>query len=72
MNTFIFLLTDLNITNMLGGNATILLTTVAIIFVALLVVDKGLALFEKIWDSLSDKIYNPSGDPSDPFRILLV
>ena len=29
--------------------------------------DKGLALFEKIWDSLSDKIYNPSGDPSDPF-----
>ena len=67
MNTFIFLLTDLNINETLGENATILVTTVAIIFVALLVVDKGLALFEKIWDSLSDKIYNPSGDYSDPF-----
>ena len=67
MNNFIFLLTDLNVNDILGVNITILAITIAIILVVLLVADKSLAFFEKIWDSLSDKIYNPSGDPSDPF-----
>ena len=37
------------------------------VVVFLFLVDRGLSIFEKVWDSLSDKIYNPSGDPSDPF-----
>ena len=67
MDTFIFLLTDVNLNETLGENTIILGITVGVLFVALLLVDKGLSIFEKIWDSLSDKIYNPSGDPSDPF-----
>ena len=67
MDTFIFLLTDVNLNETLGENTIILGITVGVLFVTLLLVDKGLSIFEKIWDSLSDKIYNPSGDPSDPF-----
>ena len=67
MNTFIFLLADFNFNDLSAANINILGTTIAILIFALLLVDKGLALFEKIWDNLSDKIYNPSGDSSDPF-----
>ena len=67
MNTFIFLLADFSFNDLSAANINILGTTIAILIFALLLVDKGLALFEKIWDNLSDKIYNPSGDSSDPF-----
>ena len=67
MDNSIFLLTDVNLNETLGENTTILATTLLTVFVLLFLVDRGLSIFEKVWDSLSDKIYNPSGDSSDPF-----
>ena len=67
MDNSIFLLTDVNLNETLGENTTILVAAVLAIVVLLFLVDNGLSIFEKVWDSLSDKIYNPSGDPSDPF-----
>ena len=67
MDNSIFLLTDVNLNETLGENTTILVVAVLAIVVLLFLVDNGLSIFEKVWDSLSDKIYNPSGDPSDPF-----
>ncbi len=67
MDNSIFLLTDVNLNETLGENTTILATTLLTVVVLLFLVDRGLSIFEKVWDSLSDKIYNPSGDSSDPF-----
>ena len=67
MDNSIFLLTDVNLNETLGENTTILVAAVLAVVVLLFLVDNGLSIFEKVWDSLSDKIYNPSGDPSDPF-----
>ena len=67
MDYSIFLLTDVNLNETLGENTTILATTLLTVVVLLFLVDRGLSIFEKVWDSLSDKIYNPSGDSSDPF-----
>ncbi len=67
MDNYIFLLTDVNLNETLGENTTILAASILTVVVFLFLVDRGLSIFEKVWDSLSDKIYNPSGDPSDPF-----
>ena len=37
-----------------------------IIFITL-IADKGLSIFEKIWETLSDRIYDPTNEGSDPF-----
>ena len=67
MDNYIFLLTDVNLNETLSENTTILVASILTVVVFLFLVDRGLSIFEKVWDSLSDKIYNPSGDPSDPF-----
>ena len=67
MDNSIFLLTSVNLNETLGENTTILVITAFAVVTLLFLVDNGLSVFEKVWDSLSDKIYNPSGDPSDPF-----
>jgi cell division protease FtsH len=67
MNNSIFLLTDVNLNETLGENTTILVAVVVGLILLLGLADRGLSIFEKVWDSLSEKIYNPSGDSGDPF-----
>lgn len=67
MNNSIFLLTDVNLNETLGENTTILIAVVVGLVLLLGLADRGLSIFEKVWDSLSEKIYNPSGDSGDPF-----
>ena len=67
MDTFIFLLTDVNLNETLGENTTILIGISLVVFTLLFFVDRGLSIFEKVWDSLSDRVYKPTGNSSDPF-----
>ena len=65
MDKFIFLISDFDLNTILNNNLFIggLIGTIVLIFI----IDRGLLIFQKIWDSLSDRIYNPSGDSTDPF-----
>ena len=65
MDKFIFLISDFDLNTILNNNLFIggLIGTIVLIFI----IDRGLLIFQKIWDSLSDRIYNPSGDSADPF-----
>ena len=65
MDKFIFLISDFDLNTILNNNLFIggLIGTILLIFI----IDRGLLIFQKIWDSLSDRIYNPSGDSTDPF-----
>jgi cell division protease FtsH len=65
MNKFIFLISDFDLNNILNNNLLIggIISTVLLLFV----IDRGLLIFQKVWDSLSERIYNSSGDSADPF-----
>lgn len=56
---------DINITALIQNYVPFL--AAFFILIALVIADKGLSVFEKVWDTLSDRIYDPSGDPNDPF-----
>ncbi len=61
-----FLLSDDIDLNSLLQNYTPFLALFVILVISI-VADKGLSVFEKVWHTLSDRIYDPSSDPNDPF-----
>jgi cell division protease FtsH len=60
------LVTDNNILDTITANY-ILFTVLFTILVVTLAADKGLTIFEKVWGNLSDRIYDPTTERSDPF-----
>ena len=63
MNKFLFLISEIDLNN----KNTLLIGSILGLFIFVFLVDRGLFTFQKIWDSLSDRIFNPSGDAADPF-----
>ena len=67
MNNYIFLMSDFDINSLSnffdGNNFTIILL---VSFLIIFLTDRILSVIEKVWDTVSEKIYNPTGDPSDP------
>jgi cell division protease FtsH len=60
------ILSDISISDNLLQNYIPFIVIGAIVFISLLA-DKGLEIFEKIWENLSDRIYDPTVDGGDPF-----
>ena len=56
---------DIDITSLIQNYVPFIIIF-AILIISLLI-DKGLVVFEKVWDKLSNRIYNPANDPNDPF-----
>jgi ATP-dependent Zn protease len=66
MKDSIFLLSDLEPTDLLNtfsGNIGIIVLAILVLFLT----DKSLSIFEKAWDIISEKIYNPTSNAADPF-----
>lgn len=59
-------LTDNNLLNLILSNPIGLVTSLIAIIVLVLVADKWLNLLEKIWPRISNQIYDPGSDSSDP------
>jgi len=59
-------LTDNNLLNLILNNQIGLVTSLIAIIVLVLVADKWLNLLEKIWPKISNQIYDPGSDSSDP------
>jgi cell division protease FtsH len=49
------------------SNKSLILSFVIICLVLIVLSDRILNVFEKLWENLSDRLYEPVGDPSDPF-----
>jgi len=59
-------LTDNNLLNLILNNQIGLITSLIAIVILVLVADKWLNLLEKIWPKISNQIYDPGSDSSDP------
>jgi len=59
-------LTDNNLLNLILNNQIGLITSLIAIIVLVLVADKWLNLLEKIWPKISNQIYDPGSESSDP------
>ena len=60
------LVTDTNILNIITGSYIPFIVLFTFLVITL-VADKGLIIFEKVWETVSDRIYDPITDGSDPF-----
>ena len=61
-----FLIADIEFSNTVLSTYAPFIAIFVILSIAL-IADQGLTLFEKIWETLSDRIYDPTVDGSDPF-----
>lgn len=61
-----FLIADIEFSNTVLSTYAPFIAIFVILIIAL-IADQGLTLFEKIWETLSDRIYDPTVDGSDPF-----
>ena len=59
-------LAENNILNLSFQNYIIFVVIFAVLIITL-IADKGLTIFEKIWETLSDRIYDPTTEGGDPF-----
>jgi cell division protease FtsH len=57
----------MNIFQFISSNIYIIIPGILLFFFLLFLSDKVINLFEKIWDSLATRIYDPVSDSSDPF-----
>ena len=57
----------MNIFQFISSNIYIIIPGILLFFFLLFLSDKIINLFEKIWDSLATRIYDPVSDSSDPF-----
>ena len=57
----------MNIFQFMSSNIYIIIPGILLFFFLLFLSDKVINLFEKIWDSLATRIYDPVSDSSDPF-----
>jgi cell division protease FtsH len=57
----------MNIFQILAANAPIIGSAIVLFLFFISVSDKIINVFEKVWDSLSNRIYDPVNDSSDPF-----
>ena len=64
MNNF-FLSNDIDLNSLLQNYTPFL--ALFVILIVSIGADKGLSVFEKVWHTLADRIYDPSSDPNDPF-----
>lgn len=64
MNNF-FLSDDIDLNSLLQNYTPFL--ALFVILIVSIGADKGLSVFEKVWHTLADRIYDPSSDPNDPF-----
>jgi cell division protease FtsH len=61
-----FLIADIEFSNTVLSTYAPFIAIFVVLIIAL-IADQGLTLFEKIWETLSDRIYDPTVDGSDPF-----
>lgn len=59
-------LAENNILNLSFQNYIIFVVIFAVLIITL-IADKGLTIFEKIWETLSNRIYDPTTEGGDPF-----
>jgi cell division protease FtsH len=57
----------MDIFQFISSNAYIIIPGILLFFSLIFLSDKVINLFEKVWDSLSTRIYDPVSDSSDPF-----
>jgi cell division protease FtsH len=57
----------MDIFQFISSNAYIIIPGILLFFSLVFLSDKVINLFEKIWDSLATRIYDPVNDSSDPF-----
>ena len=57
----------MDIFQFISSNAYIIIPGILLFFSLIFLSDKVINLFEKVWDSLSNRIYDPISDSSDPF-----
>ena len=57
----------MNIFQFISSNAYVIIPGVLLFLSLLFLSDKIINLFEKVWDSLATRIYDPVNDSSDPF-----
>ena len=70
MNNFIFILSkieDLNIFEMVSPTTSNFIVFSILFIFLILFVDKLLSVIEKLWEMVSDDIYDPVNDSNDPF-----
>ena len=63
MKDFILLLSD----ELSDSSTVVMITLVAFVIFASIVMDRFLNIFEKIWDKISTRIFDPVSDSYDPF-----
>jgi cell division protease FtsH len=57
----------MNIFQFISSNAYVIVPGILLFLTLLFLSDKIINLFEKVWDSLATRIYDPVNDSSDPF-----
>jgi cell division protease FtsH len=57
----------MNIFQILSSNAYIIIPGILLFLSLIFLSDKVINVFEKVWDSLANRIYDPVNDSSDPF-----
>ena len=57
----------MDIFQFISSNAYIIIPGILLFLSLIFLSDKVINLFEKVWDSLSNRIYDPVSDSSDPF-----
>jgi cell division protease FtsH len=57
----------MDIFQFISSNAYVIIPGILLFFSLIFLSDKVINLFEKVWDSLSNRIYDPISDSSDPF-----
>ena len=57
----------MDIFQFISSNAYIIIPGILLFFSLIFLSDKVINLFEKVWDSLATRIYDPISDSSDPF-----
>ena len=57
----------MDIFQFISSNAYVIIPGILLFFSLIFLSDKVINLFEKIWDSLATRIYDPISDSSDPF-----
>ena len=61
-----FLIADIEFSNTALSTYAPFIAIFVVLIIAF-IADQGLTIFEKIWETLSDRIYDPTVDGSDPF-----
>jgi ATP-dependent Zn protease len=63
----LILCADLNTSQNLLNNDSLIILSVILFILLIISSDRILIIFEKIWETLSEKIYDPISDSYDPF-----